>query len=411
MERPNMPSAVSMVLNRLLDAGYEAYVVGGALRDMLLGREAHDWDVATSALPEETAQVFADFSVIKTGLQHGTVTVIVDHAPIEVTTFRIDGEYRDARHPQGVTFTRCIEEDLARRDFTVNAMAYNEGRGLVDLYGGREDLAAGIIRAVGDPEKRFSEDALRILRAFRFMAKLDFCIDGDTLDAAESCRDGLSRISAERITAELVGLFEGKAASSSLSLMIENGIFDAVAPDWSVPTFGFAAMDELPPVFEIRFAYFLRSCPDRGEGLMSRLRLSGKQSSHIRGLLALRDFDFSVPSEARIRRLVAAAGQYADDLIPLILVGDFFRIPRQAEAVAEAVRGIRRRGDCLSVSSLAVDGRALIALGFGGREIGVVLEKLLAAALEDPSKNTREELLTLAQAIQEERVKGRTDET
>lgn len=400
MERPNMPESVSMVLNRLLGAGYDAYVVGGALRDMLLGRAAHDWDVATSALPEETARIFSDLSVIKTGLQHGTVTVLVDHEPIEVTTFRIDGDYLDARHPTGVTFTRCIEEDLARRDFTVNAMAYNDMRGLVDLYGGREDLSNGLIRAVGQAEKRFSEDALRILRAFRFMAKLGFDIDGDTLDAAVTCRDGLARISAERVTAELVGLFEGKDATPALSLMIDNGIFDAIAPDWGVPTFGFAALDSLPPVFEVRFAYFLRSCPDRGEGLMRHLRLSGKQSARIRGLLSLRDFDFAGFSESRIRRLVAAAGQYAEDLVPLLSVGDFFSLPRGTEERAiEAVENILQRGDCLSVSALAVNGRMLMELGFGGREIGTVLEKLLEAVLEEPSRNTSEELLSLARAM------------
>lgn len=400
MERPNMPSGVAMALARLLDAGYDAYVVGGALRDMLLGRDAHDWDIATSALPAETEQVFSELPVIKTGLQHGTVTVLVDHAPIEITTFRIDGEYRDARHPADVTFTRRIEDDLARRDFTVNAMAYNEERGLVDLYGGREDLAAHLIRAVGDAETRFSEDALRILRAFRFMAKLGFDIEDGTLEAAVTCRDGLSRISAERITAELIGLFEGKNAASALSLMIENGIFDAIAPDWGVPAFGFSALGDLPPVFEIRFAYFLRSCPDRGEGLIRRLRLSGKQSSRIRGLLGLRSFDLADFSEARTRRLVAAAGPYADDLAPLLAVGDFFVLSAAASAEAiDAVENIRRRGDCLTVSGLAIDGRTLMELGFGGREIGTVLEKLLAFVLEDPARNTREDLLAVASQI------------
>lgn len=403
MERPNMPKAVEMVLTRLLGAGYDAYVVGGALRDMLLGREAHDWDVATSALPEETAAVFSDLSVIKTGLQHGTVTVLVDHAPIEVTTFRIDGEYLDARHPTGVTFTRCIEEDLARRDFTVNAMAYNDVRGLVDLYGGHEDLERGVIRAVGDAETRFCEDALRILRAFRFMAKLGFAIDGDTLEAAVTCRDGLSRISAERVTAELVGLFEGKEAASALTLMVESGMFDAIAPDWDAPTFGFSALCDLPPVFEVRFAYFLRSCPDRGEGLMRHLRLSGKQSARIRSLLSLKDFSFASFSEARVRRLVAAAGQYAEDLVPLLSVGDFFSLPRGTEPqTVEAVEGILRRGDCLSVSSLAVNGRELMSIGFGGREIGTALDKLLSAVLEDPTLNTREALLALARDMKNE---------
>ena len=403
MERPNMPKTVATALSRLLDAGYEAYIVGGALRDMLLGREAHDWDVATSALPHETEQVFSDLSVIKTGLQHGTVTVVIDHDPIEITTFRIDGEYRDARHPVGVQFTRCIEEDLRRRDFTVNAMAYNDARGLVDLYGGREDLAHGVIRAVGDAATRFSEDALRILRAFRFMAKLGFAIEEETLEAAVACRDGLSRISAERVTAELVGLFEGANAVSALCSMVENGIFDAIAPEWNAPSFGFSNVNDLPPVFELRFAYFVRHCPDKGEGLMSRLRLSGKQSARIRSLLSLRTFGVQDGGAAQIRRLVAAAGAYADDLVPLLTVGDFFSLSAAASVTAaEQVEEIRRRGDCLSVSALAVDGRKLAALGFRGREIGVTLEKLLALVLEDPSRNTEEALLAFAEAIKDE---------
>ena len=409
MARPNMPAAVSTALKLLLDAGHDAYIVGGAMRDMLLGREAHDWDVATSALPSETEQVFAAFPVIKTGLQHGTLTVLVDHIPIEITTFRIDGEYRDARHPEGVTFTRRIEDDLARRDFTVNALAYNDEKGLVDVHGGREDLAAHLIRAVGDPETRFSEDALRILRAFRFMAKLGFAIEEETLEAAVTCRDGLGRISAERVTAELVGLFEGRDAVSALSLMIEHGIFDAIAPDWAAPTFGFSALSALPPVFELRFAYFVRNCPDKGEGLVRHLRLSSKQSSRIRALLGLRSFDFADASEARIRRFVAAAGQYADDLAPLFAVGEFFALSAEAsEETIRVISDIRRRGDCLTVSALAVDGRALMELGFGGREIGTMLEKLLAAVLEDPARNTRDGLLSLARAIQEEREGGNT---
>lgn len=402
MVRPEMPSPVVRALEMLLDAGHEAYVVGGALRDMLLGREAHDWDIATAALPHETESVFSDFSVIKTGLKHGTVTVLLDGMPIEITTFRIDGEYRDARHPEGVRFTSRIEEDLARRDFTVNAMAYNEERGLVDVYGGREDLAAGVIRAVGDAETRFSEDALRILRAFRFMSKLGFDVAEDTLEAAVSCRDGLARISAERITAELIGLFEGKDATRALALMVDNGVFDAIAPDWAVPTFGFSALSLLPPVFELRLAYFLRSCPDRGEGLLKHLRLSGKQSAHIRGLLGLRSFDLSCTSDSCVRRLVGAAGSYADDLVPLLQTGDFFSLPhRLLDQTVERIKAIRARGDCLTVSALAVDGRTLIDLGFSGREIGTVLEKLLASVLEDPSRNTRESLLDLARIIKE----------
>ena len=176
-----IPEYAESVLERLEQNGEEAYIVGGSLRDSLLGKAASDYDVATSALPERTLEIFSDYRVIATGLKHGTVTVMSDGKPIEVTTFRVDGGYSDSRHPDSVSFTRSIEEDVSRRDFTVNAMAYSQRRGLVDLFGGRDDLAKGIIRAVGDPERRFDEDALRIMRAFRFSAQLDFEIEEKSL--------------------------------------------------------------------------------------------------------------------------------------------------------------------------------------------------------------------------------------
>ena len=200
------PSAVTVLLTRLHEAGHEAYLVGGSLRDSLLGRPPHDWDIATSALPMQTLAVFADFRTIETGLKHGTVTVLSDDMPVEITTYRIDGNYLDARHPSSVSFTRSLDEDLARRDFTVCAMAwspYDGGDGIVDLFGGREDLAAGIIRCVGQPEQRFREDALRILRAYRFASELSFTVEPETRAGARFCAGLLARISAERISSEL----------------------------------------------------------------------------------------------------------------------------------------------------------------------------------------------------------------
>ena len=176
----SIPEHARIVVDRLEYCGYEAYVVGGCVRDSLLGRTPKDWDVCTNALPDEVLRVFRRFHVIKTGLKHGTVTVICDGESVEVTTFRSDGEYKDSRHPEKVTFTGNIAHDLSRRDFTVNAIAYNPREGLVDLFCGEDDIRKRLIRCVGDPEKRFEEDALRILRAFRFMSKLDFEIDGET---------------------------------------------------------------------------------------------------------------------------------------------------------------------------------------------------------------------------------------
>ena len=400
MLRPQYPKSVATAMALLENAGHSAYLVGGALRDALLGREAHDFDVTTSALPKDMTRIFADYPVIETGLKHGTLTVLIDGMPIEITTFRIDGEYRDARHPEGVTFTDRVEGDLARRDFTVNAMAYNETRGLVDEFGGKEDLAAGIIRAVGDPCARFSEDALRILRAFRFMSKLGFRIEENTLAATRVCREGLSRISAERITAELCGLFEGKSAATALAAMKDCGIFGAIAPDFKVPADAIGQIGALPAVFEVRFAYFLRNSADGGESLIRHLRLSGASLSRVRGLLGLRNFDLSSLTEEHVRRLLAAAGRYADDLDAMMSVGGFFDVAdADRDAVLAMMAQIRARGDCLTLDGLAVDGRALMTLGLRGRDIGTTLTALLDRVLAEPSLNQRERLLSMAEEI------------
>ena len=216
-----IPEHVRGIMDRIEDAGHEAFAVGGSLRDALLGIPPHDWDVTTSALPDTVASLFPDKHVIPTGLQHGTVTVVADGDPIEITTYRVDGEYTDSRRPDAVRFTTSIEDDLSRRDFTVNAMAYSDVRGLVDLFGGRADLEGKIIRAVGDPEKRFTEDALRIMRAFRFSAQLDFEIEKDTLEAALKLRKRLKNIAKERIGSEFMRLLSSSAASRSLTLMGE----------------------------------------------------------------------------------------------------------------------------------------------------------------------------------------------
>ena len=231
-----MPCFVRQILERLNGAGFEAYVVGGCVRDALLGRQPHDWDVCTSALPQEVIECFSDYTVHPTGIQHGTVLVIQEGEGVEVTTFRTESGYSDHRHPDQVTFVHSVEADLARRDFTINAMAYSPNRGLADPFDGRRDLEKGIIRCVGEPMQRFQEDGLRILRALRFAARYKFSIEAETSRAMNDCRELLNYIAVERIFQELKGFFSG---GSVRGLMLEyREIFAVFLPELR-PTFDF----------------------------------------------------------------------------------------------------------------------------------------------------------------------------
>ena len=212
----SIPDFIREIMIRIESAGYEAFVVGGSLRDILLGKEPHDWDVTTSALPETVASLFPDKHVIPTGLKHGTVTVVSEGEPVEITTYRVDGEYTDHRHPDEVIFVADVRDDLSRRDFTVNAMAWSAETGVVDAFGGQEDLAAGVIRCVGEPEKRFGEDALRIMRALRFASVYGFAIDPATDAAIHELKHTLVDVAAERIRVELMKLLCGDGAGEIL---------------------------------------------------------------------------------------------------------------------------------------------------------------------------------------------------
>lgn len=225
-----MPDKVKFVIRLLAEAGFEAYAVGGCIRDSILGRIPKDWDITTNASPEEVKRIFK--RTIDTGIEHGTVTVMLDREGFEVTTYRIDGKYEDNRHPSSVVFTRNLKDDLLRRDFTINAMAYNEKEGLVDLFGGIFDLHNGIIRAVGNPDERFREDALRIMRAVRFAAELGFDIEAETFGAMKKFAPNLQDISAERIRVELQKLIMGPYPEK-ISLAVEAGITDIVFPEWN----------------------------------------------------------------------------------------------------------------------------------------------------------------------------------
>ena len=219
-----LPENISRALDMLESAGHEAWVVGGCVRDSLMGIIPHDYDITTSALPAETEQVFAGYRLIETGLKHGTVTVLADGSPIEITTYRVDGEYRDSRRPERVTFTRNIRDDVSRRDFTMNGIAYNPKQGYFDEFGGAEDIKAGVIRCIGKPEKRFREDALRILRGLRFSASLGFEIEENTARAMHDTRELLNKISAERVFSELCGLLTGRNSHRNIFRVLNSAI-------------------------------------------------------------------------------------------------------------------------------------------------------------------------------------------
>lgn len=394
------PRAVAALIDRMYEAGYEAYVVGGSLRDRLLGRTPNDWDLTTSALPEQTLAVFGDHHTIPTGMKHGTVTVMADGEPVEITTYRIDGDYLDSRHPASVSFTRNLADDLARRDFTVCAMAwspYAAGDGIVDLFGGRDDLAARIIRCVGEPERRFEEDALRILRAYRFAAQLSFTIDAPTRAAARRLAPGLDRISVERITAELSRTLLGEDAVAALTMMAEDGILARVMPDADPRSIAY--LPALPTELSVRLAALLRHLPpNRAAAQLTALRLPGAVIRRVSAALSLQSVALDDDYAHSARRLLRAGGQTAAaDLLAL----------RAAfgEDVTDYTLALDRtvaRGDCTDLGHLAVTGADLAALGIPrGPAIGAMLGRLLDAVIEDPTRNEHRTLLKLARELQD----------
>ncbi len=413
-----LPTRVLWAIERLQSAGHAAFVVGGAVRDTAMGRVAHDFDITTSATPVQTKSVFAGERVVTNGEKHGTVGVVKDGDLLEITTFRFDGEYSDGRHPDSVVFAPSIEDDLSRRDFTVNAMAYSEKTGLVDPFGGIEDIERGVIRAVGDPERRFSEDALRILRGFRFAARLGFDIDGATLRGMERRKEGLGSISAERIYSELYSLLATEKPSGTLALMHSTGVLDIVLRGVSVD---FLAEDGFASIDKIRAD---AQCPSSDTAFLriaTLVSLSDRELSDIFGGVAFSSSrcrmvkcirEGALPpsaSETDVRRFASGEGvRTTDEAHAMLLVasalGKTLRSGESAGSALETLQRVLARGDALSVSTLAIGGRELAQASLAtGREIGKLLQALLDAVLEHPELNERETLLRLATDIAEKR--------
>lgn len=376
-----IPSQIEYMLQKLASAGYEAYLVGGCVRDFLLGCEPNDYDITTSARPEETMAVFDGDRVIPTGLKHGTVTVLYGGVTAEITTYRTETTYTDGRHPDRVEFSRDISDDLCRRDFTVNAMAMGLDGKIIDLYGGMGDLKKKTIRAVGDPTERFTEDALRILRAFRFASKLGFDIDDDTLDAAIKLSSRFSLVSRERIFVELEKLLTGVSVGPILDIMIRGKVFECIFEAPQINAAAVSYIDSLPRRADIRLAALLLDDENAAEHVASL-----KTSSH---------FADSVNAAAKcnlphnldkptLRRLVFENGKQAALDRALI---------EQKHELCAVLSELLESENCFSISDLDISGSDIAkALGLRGREIGDALHKLLFAVFDEKVTNNKSEL-------------------
>ena len=439
-----VPDHVLEILERLTDNGYEAYVVGGCVRDSILRRTPNDWDITTSALPGEVKKLFR--RTIDTGIAHGTVTVMIRKEGCEVTTYRLDGEYEDSRHPKEVTFTDSLREDLRRRDFTINAMAYNPGSGLVDLFGGIRDLEEHVVRCVGDPDERFTEDALRILRAVRFSAQLGFSIEEKTREAIRRHAPNLRNISAERIREELVKILVSPHPDY-LRTAWEEGITELILPEFdrcmeteqNTPyhcyTVGEHILKTLTCIRNdpcLRLTMLLhdmakpavKTTDENGcdhfydhvpagermaEEVLKRLKFDNATISKVKRLIRYHD-ERPLPDMKSVRKSVNLIGE---DLFPLYLEVQMADLEGQSDylreeklerilKVTECYHRIVEEKQCVSLKTLAVTGDDLISMGMKpGKEMGEVLKRLLEHVLEYPEDNRKDRLLPLVPEILE----------
>lgn len=442
----DMPKNVDTAINLLQSAGFEAYAVGGCVRDSLLGKTPNDWDITTSAKPEDMKSVFINFHCIDTGIKQGTVTVVIDGEPLEITTFRLDGEYEDNRHPKSVTFTSNLGADLGRRDFTVNAMAYSKMTGTVDLFGGQNDLKNKIIRCVGDPDRRFNEDALRILRALRFASALDFEIEEKTAQSLLKNRALLGNISEERIAKELLKLVCGKGAKRiltdfapvlfeilpELQPMYKNS-HDNPHHCYDIYEHTLIAVESIDPEPTLRFAMLLHDCgkpavkkfdengvahfyghqrisAEISAQILARLKVSNKFRDEILFLVSNHDRWELYENTEKMPRYLSKFG--LDGVLKLLKVmrADVlaqspeyrYRLDQIADA-EEIAKNLAAQKPCLSLSELQINGRTLMDIGIPqGRKLGAVLAQLLDEVIDGVTKNTQEALTTRAREIYSE---------
>lgn len=437
-----LPKDVKFIINTLQNAGYEAYAVGGCVRDTILNREPDDWDITTSAKPYEIKELF--HSTIDTGIQHGTVTVLRNHVGYEVTTYRIDGEYEDSRHPKEVVFTSNLKEDLLRRDFTINAMAYNDIAGLVDEYNGIKDIKDSLIRCVGNAHERFSEDALRMMRAIRFSAQLGYSIDISTQLAIKELYPSLKKISAERICTELTKLIVSNNPDY-LRQAYELGITSIVLPEFDdcmrcdqnnphhCYSVGEHILHSLKSVENDKVLRFAMLFHDLGKpacltvdseginhfhnhsvmsaslahNIMKRLKFDNDTLNKVEKLVLFHDRKIEL-SKKSVRKMMNIIGS---ELFPYLLLVKEADIKAQSmymrEEKEEELRilwkcydEIVENNECVTIKDLAISGKDLIELGIHpGPELGEILNKLLEVVIDDPNKNSKDSLISLAEEM------------
>lgn len=444
-----LPASVDAIIDILQANGYEAYAVGGCVRDSILNRQPDDWDITTSATPWQVKELFN--RTVDTGLQHGTVTVLMGNHAHEVTTYRIDGDYEDGRHPKEVTFTASLEEDLKRRDFTINAMAYNDKSGLIDLYGGTEDLQRRCIRCVGNAGERFSEDALRILRAIRFAAQLDFGIEQETYDAICRLSQTLSKISAERIAAELTKLLVS-GHPEFIQNAYESGITKVILPEFdsmmetpqnnphhcynvgrhTIESLKYAPADKVLRLTMLLHDMGKPACHQTDEDgidhfkghakegmelsreILQRLKFDNETIYQVTNLVKWHDCRME-PSHITIRKILNKIGPDLFDKLLVVQYADTMaqsgfcrkeKIQRITD-VEICFKEILEANQCISLKDLELTGQDLIALGLKpGPQIGQLLNQALDQVLEDPEKNKRDYLLFYIKSIMKDELKS-----
>ncbi|MGN0670544.1 MAG: CCA tRNA nucleotidyltransferase [Oscillospiraceae bacterium] len=436
-----IPEQIEEVLEKLEKAGFEAYIVGGCVRDGIMGKTAHDYDITTSAEPSETERVFADCRVVETGIKHGTVTVLFKGMSVEITTFRVDGDYPDGRHPENVAFSRNLEDDLARRDFTMNAIAYSPRRGIIDIFGGEADIKSRVIRCVGEPEKRFSEDALRVMRALRFSAVLGFDIEESTKSALLLKKETLAKVSKERIFSELKQLLCG--GNVKLVLLEYREVFAEIIPEIQ-DMFDYnqhskyhnstlfehtaRAVEAAPPREEMRLAMFFhdigkpacRSTDENGEGhyyghaaksaeladkILRELKCDNALRVRVCEIIKYHDMPIELSYRAIKRRLSKLGGELFCDVMEAHIADDSAKQPftlARTETAREAIRiaeEIAEEKPCLDLKALAVNGGDLKEIMEPSPRMGEILAELLNEVVDGTLENDKAALMARAREL------------
>ena len=435
IEAINFPQNILAFLERLENSGFEAYLVGGCVRNALMGLRSYDYDITTSASPEDVKRAFSDMRVVETGIKHGTVTVVSDEIAAEITTYRTDGVYSDRRHPESVTFTSSLEEDLARRDFTVNAIAYSEKRGLVDIFDGIAHLEKGILCCVGEADKRFDEDALRIMRGLRFMAEYGFRPDEKTSTALHEKKELLNEISAERINSELSKLLCGNVEFLPEVLREYWDILAVIIPeiadcqgfeqhthyhDRDVWEHIIATVCSIEPVLHLRLTMLLHDMGKpaaysfyngaghfKGHGeisaeickrTMNKLRFDGETSHKAQFLIERHDMVMTDDPILIKKHLNKFGSELYFDLIKVHIADDMAKSPDAQGRIAvyrsaeETAKRILSQKECFSLKNLEINGYDIMKLGFEGKETGLALDLLLNAVIEGKCENKKDAL-------------------